>query len=480
MRTEIKALHHKFESTIIYVTHDQIEAMTMADRIVVMNGGRIEQVGTPLELYDHPANLFVAGFLGSPAMSLIEGTVLRSGQGIAVRLSGGAMVPVATTSAPDGAGVVLGIRPEHYRLDPEGPIRLVIDVVEPTGSESHVYGHVDTSEVRAVFRDRITVSPGETLQLSVEPEKSISSMPAPHGAFREHECEGDAGHHHARPPLGRGWLECGTQACVHDSERSCLCIESTDCRYRNACGGERAHGNALCKSARMRGIRDFKYHLAQALAVGGNYLNPSPLPHVERKEDVLAAVCGNAMMAIEHLRSSLDMEIIGAIADEISMARSVLSYGSGGNSSIMAMELHNRLFRLGLSVIAHSDGQMQRMTASVATPETVVIAFSISGYSPSVVDSVRISRHYGAKTIAITAPGSALAQAAEILLPFSVPEDSNLYKPNSARYAMMAIVDLIAMTTAETIGPSVLEGLRRIKHSLAAVNINDPRLPLGD
>jgi DNA-binding MurR/RpiR family transcriptional regulator len=186
------------------------------------------------------------------------------------------------------------------------------------------------------------------------------------------------------------------------------------------------------------------------------------------------------MMAIERLRSNIDMEIIGLIADEISTARSVLSYGSGGNSSIMAMELHNRLFRLGLSVIAHSDGQMQRMTASVATPETVVIAFSISGYSPSVVDSVRISRHYGARTIAITAPGSALAQAAEILLPFSVPEDSNLYKPNSARYAMMAIVDLIAMTTAETIGPSVLEGLRRIKHSLAAVNVNDPRLPLGD
>jgi len=116
----------------------------------------------------------------------------------------------------------------------------------------------------------------------------------------------------------------------------------------------------------------------------------------------------------------------------------------------------------------------------VATPETLVIAFSISGYSPSVVDSVRTARHYGAKTIAVTAPGSALARETEILLPFTVPEDSNLYKPNSARYAMMTIVDLIAMTTAEAIGPSVLEGLRRIKHSLAVVNVNDPRLPLGD
>ncbi|MCG7394166.1 sn-glycerol-3-phosphate ABC transporter ATP-binding protein UgpC [Microvirga sp. ACRRW] len=171
MRTEIKALHHKFESTIVYVTHDQIEAMTMADRIVVMNGGRIEQVGTPLELYDRPANLFVAGFLGSPAMSFIDGTVSKSGPATSIRLPGGATVPIAETSVPDGAQVMLGIRPEHYQLDPAGPIRLTVDVIEPTGSESHIYGHVEGSEVRAVFRERISVSPGETLQLSVDPAK---------------------------------------------------------------------------------------------------------------------------------------------------------------------------------------------------------------------------------------------------------------------------------------------------------------------
>jgi len=171
MRTEIKALHHKFESTIIYVTHDQIEAMTMADRIVVMNGGRIEQVGTPLELYDHPANLFVAGFLGSPAMSFIEGTAVRSGQGTSVRLSDGTLVPIAGTSAADGMSVTLGIRPEQYRLDPAGPVRLVVNVIEPTGSESHIYGHVGETEVRAVFRERILVRPGETLRLSVKPER---------------------------------------------------------------------------------------------------------------------------------------------------------------------------------------------------------------------------------------------------------------------------------------------------------------------
>ncbi len=282
----------------------------------------------------------------------------------------------------------------------------------------------------------------------------------------------------------RRWAENGSKA-----ERRLASLVLSDLAYvskatiadiANRAGVSEPTVTRFARALGCEGIRDFKYHLAQALAVGGNYLNPLPLLREEREERILNAVCGNAVTAIERLRSGIDMDTITLIADQIATARSVLAYGSGGNSSIMAMELHNRLFRLGLSVISHSDGQMQRMTASVATPETVVIAFSISGYSPSVVDSVRISRHYGARTVAVTAPGSALAREAEILLPFSVPEDSNLYKPNSARYAMMAIVDLIAMTTAEAIGPTVLEGLRRIKHSLSAVNINDPRLPLGD
>jgi multiple sugar transport system ATP-binding protein len=178
MRTEIKALHHKFASTIVYVTHDQIEAMTMADRIVVMNAGRIEQVGTPLELYDHPDNLFVAGFLGSPAMSFIEGTMVQSGSGAAVRLSDGTEAPVSSGVARNGASVILGIRPEHFRLDPGGPLRLVVDVIEPTGSESHIYGRIDQSEVRAVLRERISVSPGDTLRLAVEPTNAHLFDPA--------------------------------------------------------------------------------------------------------------------------------------------------------------------------------------------------------------------------------------------------------------------------------------------------------------
>ncbi|TPW30272.1 ABC transporter ATP-binding protein [Pararhizobium mangrovi] len=170
MRTEIKALHQRLGSTIVYVTHDQIEAMTMADRIVVMNGGRIEQVGTPLELYDRPANRFVAGFIGAPAMSFLDGRYETDENGERVVLTNGAVVPVAPCSAENGEAVAVGIRPETYVRDEQGPLALTAEVVEPTGPEIHVFGHIADTEVRAVFRDRLLPEPGETIRLSVPSE----------------------------------------------------------------------------------------------------------------------------------------------------------------------------------------------------------------------------------------------------------------------------------------------------------------------
>ena len=170
MRTEIKALHQALKTTIVYVTHDQIEAMTMADRIVVMNHGRIEQVGPPLELYDRPANRFVAGFLGSPAMSFIPGVLERGDQAPRVRIAGGATLAVGDTTAASGQAVEIGVRPEHYRLAGAGeglPYR--IEVVEPTGAETHLFGTVAGIEVRCVFRDRMAPEPGTALQLTADP-----------------------------------------------------------------------------------------------------------------------------------------------------------------------------------------------------------------------------------------------------------------------------------------------------------------------
>src|SRR5499433_2682872 len=115
MRGEIKALHQRLKTTTVYVTHDQVEAMTMADRIVVMHDGRVEQIGTPLELYDRPGNLFVAQFIGSPAMNVIEGTVRRNGTAY-VEAAGGVKWPLGEAAGSDGQPVSYGIRPEHLEL----------------------------------------------------------------------------------------------------------------------------------------------------------------------------------------------------------------------------------------------------------------------------------------------------------------------------------------------------------------------------
>ena len=164
MRAEIKELHQRLKVTTVYVTHDQIEAMTMADKIVVMNHGRIEQAGAPLELYDRPANLFVAGFIGSPAMNLLAGRI-KDGSFID---GGGTSWPLPPAYAGrDGAEVIYGIRPEHLRLDAHG-IKATIQVVEPTGSETQVILRVGDITVMGAFRERIAAHHGEALAISPE------------------------------------------------------------------------------------------------------------------------------------------------------------------------------------------------------------------------------------------------------------------------------------------------------------------------
>ncbi|WP_320188395.1 ABC transporter ATP-binding protein (plasmid) [Agrobacterium rosae] len=166
MRSEIKQNHQRLRTTTVYVTHDQIEAMTMADRIVVMNAGRIEQIGTPLELYDRPANLFVAGFIGSPAMNFLNGVLQQS---TFVTPDGSRLsLPVGETI--NAGEITLGVRPEHFRLDAQGlPAEIV--TVEPTGAETHVMMRFAGQEVVGVFRERIDVAPGHTISVSLDMDK---------------------------------------------------------------------------------------------------------------------------------------------------------------------------------------------------------------------------------------------------------------------------------------------------------------------
>jgi multiple sugar transport system ATP-binding protein len=169
MRAEIKELHQRLKTTTVYVTHDQIEAMTMADKIVVMNDGVVEQIGAPLELYDQPNNLFVASFIGSPAMNLLRGEIAANGSP-AFQGAGGISLPLSGVQAMgEGDRAVLGIRPEHLRLSQDG-FPVTISVVEPTGSEVQLIGRTPGGDdIVANFRERHSFKPGETIRLSAEP-----------------------------------------------------------------------------------------------------------------------------------------------------------------------------------------------------------------------------------------------------------------------------------------------------------------------
>ena len=166
MRSEIKELHQRLKTTTVYVTHDQIEAMTMADKIVVMHDGIVEQIGAPLDLYDDPANIFVAGFIGSPSMNFLKGTAMG---GMFVAAGGYSLPLPKTAGVKEGAAVTLGMRPEHVRLDPNG-IPATVVVVEPTGSETQVALHIGEKgkeqEIIAVFRERLSASPDEVIRIS--------------------------------------------------------------------------------------------------------------------------------------------------------------------------------------------------------------------------------------------------------------------------------------------------------------------------
>jgi multiple sugar transport system ATP-binding protein len=181
MRTEIKRVHQKVKTTTVYVTHDQVEAMTLADRVVVMNNGRIEQVGAPQELYHNPKTRFVAGFIGSPAMNFIPCRLEQNGAGLKVRVSDAIGLPVPETRAPRyrpfaGRDLVLGLRPEHL-TEPRRAERneatefsVTLDVVEPLGMETMVFFTVNGREICARVDPAAARGPGEQMRLAANVE----------------------------------------------------------------------------------------------------------------------------------------------------------------------------------------------------------------------------------------------------------------------------------------------------------------------
>jgi multiple sugar transport system ATP-binding protein len=168
MRTEIKELHQRLKVTTVYVTHDQVEAMTMADKIVVMQGGHIEQMGAPLELFDKPANVFVAGFIGSPSMNLLP-AVIKNHRAIVGDLA----LPLPKgLKIEDGRKVTYGVRPEHIDLtDDTDGFETKVSVVEPTGSETLVFIRHGQTDFTALFRERHVIRPGDIIKLKPRAEQ---------------------------------------------------------------------------------------------------------------------------------------------------------------------------------------------------------------------------------------------------------------------------------------------------------------------
>jgi multiple sugar transport system ATP-binding protein len=170
MRTEIKALHQRLKTTSVYVTHDQIEAMTMADKIVVMHAGIVEQIGTPLQLYDSPANTFVASFIGSPAMNLMD-AVVKSNQ---VILADGQVVGIPQgCHTSEGQKIKFGVRPEHMSVSTGGgqtghSVKATVEVIEPTGADTQLLCKVGDQHLTVVVRDRVNLKPNDSIHLVID------------------------------------------------------------------------------------------------------------------------------------------------------------------------------------------------------------------------------------------------------------------------------------------------------------------------
>jgi len=178
MRTEIKRLHLSLAATTVYVTHDQVEAMTLATRIVVMNAGRIEQIGAPAELYSHPATRFVAGFIGSPAMNFMPCLLRTNGAGLAVEIEGATLLPVPSSREPAyrahaGRRLIFGLRPEHlaeraHGAPAEAVLSIEIEVVEPQGIDTMAIGRVGATELCARLPGTSSARRGARLSLSAD------------------------------------------------------------------------------------------------------------------------------------------------------------------------------------------------------------------------------------------------------------------------------------------------------------------------
>jgi RpiR family carbohydrate utilization transcriptional regulator len=221
-------------------------------------------------------------------------------------------------------------------------------------------------------------------------------------------------------------------------------------------------------------VRDLKTRLTRSLAAGRRFIQESA------PEDGPAAVYEIATQTLAVNRDLMAQADVTGAVDRLDIARQILVFGAGGGSSMLAQEMQFRLVRLGYAICAYPQALLPRMVASTLDPADVVVVLSVTGYTPEMVESARIARQYGAQVVAITAPGSPLAENADVILPVAARETDFIYHPSASRYAMLAAIDVLALELALRHRERSRDKLRRLKLTLDAHRGGDNRQPLGD
>lgn len=225
-------------------------------------------------------------------------------------------------------------------------------------------------------------------------------------------------------------------------------------------GTSQASVTRFARAIGCKDVRELKVKLAQSLAVGQRFILDVP------DLDGVQGIYETIINVLDINRRALNPDSLKKVVGWLSNARQILAIGMGGGSTICAQEVQYRLFRLGLPVVSQSDGLLVRMMCSAVAPNDVVLALSLGGYTPEIIESVAIARQYGAKVIAITTQDSPLAANADIVLPLIVRENDYIFKPSTSRYAMLAMIDVLATELAMANKTQAKDRLRRIKLAL--------------
>jgi RpiR family transcriptional regulator, carbohydrate utilization regulator len=221
-------------------------------------------------------------------------------------------------------------------------------------------------------------------------------------------------------------------------------------------------------------VRDLKLRLARSLAAGRRFIQDAG------EVNGLHAVYDIASQTLSLNRELMEKADVSTAVELLDGARQILAFGAGGGSTMLAQELQFRLVRLGYAISAYPQSLLPRMVASTLEHDDVIVALSVSGYTPETVDAALIARQYGARVVAITAHGSPLADAANVVLPVAARETDFIYHPSASRYAMLAAIDVLALELALRHQDRSRAKLRRLKITLDAHRGGGDRQPLGD